>query len=185
MTQFRLRLNNFPPFVNAPFLHYRRNRSQTTRLCTGGYTMIKSAISLAFLFALTGTAYAQQVGGCPTLPEGSKLTWEHKPIGDADFCRALRADGTEAFGMYLSAKAPFEPVRSNRAEQDTLDGQSVYWYRSEVALKPGVQTRETLVPLADGRVAHVWLQATSAEALDEEFRLVRGIQFNTARLSSN
>ena len=106
-------------------------------------------------------------------------------LGTGSFCRALRADGSEAFGVYIAPKAPFEPKRGNRVEQDTIDGHAIYWYRSEVAGRPNVETRETLVQLPDGRVAHIWLQASTPERLKEEIGAARGMRFQTERLSSN
>lgn len=145
--------------------------------------MIKPILCLSLMFA-AGAAQAQEAAGCPRLPDDAILAWEHRANAGTDFCRALRPDGSEAFGVYITHKAPFEPKRSNREEQDTIDGQSIYWYRSEVAGRPNVETRETLVELPDGRVAHIWLQASSPERLKEEIGTARGMRFQTERLSS-
>lgn len=146
--------------------------------------MIKPILCLTLLVA-AGAAQAQEAAGCPKLPDNAVLAWEHRASAGTDFCRALRADGSEAFGVYIAAKAPFEPKRGNRVEQDTIDGHAIYWYRSEVAGRPNVETRETLVQLPDGRVAHIWLQANSADGLKEEIATARGLRFQTERLSSN
>lgn len=146
--------------------------------------MIKPILCLSLMVA-AGAAQAQEAAGCPKLPDDVVLAWEHRANAGTDFCRALRPDGSEAFGVYIAHKAPFEPKRGNRVEQDTIDGQSIYWYRSEVAGRPNVETRETLVQLPDGRVAHIWLQASSPERLQEEIGTARGMRFQTARLSSN
>lgn len=146
--------------------------------------MIKPLLCLS-LFLAAGAVHAQEATGCPKLPDDSVLAWEHRANAGTDFCRALRADGTEAFGVYIAPKAPFEPKRGNRVEQDTIDGHEIYWYRTEVAGRPNVETRETLVRLPDGRVAHIWLQAASAERLKEEIATARGMRFQTTRLSSN
>ena len=127
---------------------------------------------------------SQDGGNCPQLPAGSELTWEYKATGGSDFCRALRADGSEAFGLYISRKANFEPKRGNRAEEGVIDGQNVYWYKGELATKPDVEVRETLVELPDGRVAHIWLQA-QAPQLAPMLGQVQSIRFPATRLSSN
>jgi hypothetical protein len=129
------------------------------------------------LLATHGTARAQDAGACPQLPVDAGLTWEHRASGDADFCRALRSDGSEAFGLYISPKPNFEPVRADREERGQIDGQQVYWYRAEIAAKPGVEARETLLQLRDGRAAHVWLQADSAAQLNSAFQLAQGLHF--------
>src|SRR4051812_10314144 len=109
--------------------------------------------------APTFVAGAQQAPVCPQLPSDAGLTWDYRSSGNADLCRALRADGSEAFGLVISPKPTFEPLRSDRAERSKVDGRDVYWYRAELAQKPGVQARETVIELSDGRSAHVWLQA--------------------------
>ncbi|HEY0504957.1 MAG TPA: hypothetical protein VGD42_15860 [Lysobacter sp.] len=129
-------------------------------------------------------AHAQDQGNCPQLPADSGLTWEYRTTGGSDFCRALRADGSEAFGLYISRKANFEPKRGNRAEAGAIDGQSMYWYKGELATKPDVEVRETLVELADGRVAHIWLQA-DAPQLGAVLHQAQSIRFPATRLSSN
>lgn len=131
-----------------------------------------------------GSAQAQDQDGCPQLPPSSQLTWEHKANAGSDFCRALRNDGSEAFGMYISNKSPFTPKRGDRAEAGSIDGKSVFWYRGELAGKPDVQVRETLLELGDGRIAHIWLQAASPDKLGEVLGLTQGLRFPSARLSS-
>lgn len=147
---------------------------------------MKAVVGIAALWIAATGAQAQTVAVCPSIPAASGLTWEHRPAGDADFCRAVRADGTEAFAVFIARKAPFKPVRSDRAETGTIDGREIYWYRSEIAGKPGVQSRETLIELADGRFAHISMQAPSADDLGEVMGQTRNIQFGpAARLSSN
>ena len=145
--------------------------------------MKMSARSLPFLLLLgvAAQAQAQDPNACPQLPVDSGLAWQHQNAGDSEFYRALREDGTEAFGMVIGRDSPFEPNRSNREETGLIDGREVQWYRAELALKPGVQARETLVELPDGRVAHIWLQAGSAEALDTAFGQAEGLRFGARR----
>lgn len=146
---------------------------------------------LVLALPLAAPVWAQQdtaaagTGACPRLPAETGLTWEYRNVGEADLCRALRADGSEAFGLYIARTSPFDPKASNRAEEGMIDGREVRWYRAELAGRPNLEARETLVELPDGRVAHIWLQARSEEALRESFGLVQSVQFDTARLSSN
>lgn len=143
--------------------------------------------ALLVLAALGANAQAQSTqvdqGSCPVLPADSGLVWEYRNSGASDFCRAVRADGSEAFGLYIAYKANFEPKRGNRAEAGTIDGQSMYWYRGELAIRPDVEVRETLVELADGRVAHIWLQAETPQ-LPAAIHQAQSIRFPSTRLSS-
>ena len=90
---------------------------------------------------------------------------------------ALRSDGSEAFGLYISPKPNFEPVRSDRKERGEIDGRQIYWYRAEIAAAPGIEARETLLALPDGRAVHIWLQAPSREQLDAGFQLTQSLHF--------
>ena len=134
-------------------------------------------ILAGLLLGTHGVANAQDAGAYPQLPANTGLTWEHRASGDADFCRALRGDGSEAFGLYISPKPNFEPVRADRKERGEIDGRQVYWYRAEIAAKPGIEARETLLELPDGRAVHIWLQAPSREQLDAGFQLTQALHF--------
>lgn len=124
-------------------------------------------------------------GACPQLPDGTDLRWEYRAGADSDFCRAIRnSDGSEAFGLYIAAKSPFEPRRGDRAEAGSIDGRSMHWYRGELAGKPNVQVRETLIDVGNGKLAHIWLQANSSEQLKEALGQAEGLRFSSARLSS-
>ncbi|MCF7221084.1 hypothetical protein [Marilutibacter chinensis] len=144
------------------------------------------ALPLLGLFS-TAAAHAQDVqGGCPELPAETGLTWEYRGMDGADFCRALREDGSEAFGMYISKDPAFEPKRSNKAEDGRIDGQAVVWYRSELAGKPDVIARETLLEVGKNRTAHIWVQAQDEQQLQESYRQAADLRFNPQRqLSSN
>ena len=117
------------------------------------------------------------------MPSDSGLAWQHKATAGSDFCRALRSDGSEAFGLYIAGQTPFKPNRANRSEQASIDGHDITWYRSELAAQPGVEARETLIPLADGRVAHIWIQAKSADQLTQSMQQAQAMRFQSARLS--
>jgi hypothetical protein len=126
---------------------------------------------------LASSAGAQQAPACPQLPGDAGLTWDYQGNGDTDLCRALRADGSEAFGLVISAKPTFEPQRPDRAERSQIDGREVTWYRAELAQKPGVQARETLSELPNGRSAHLWLQADNTDKLQAGFQMLQGLRF--------
>jgi len=143
--------------------------------------MKTKAFCLPFLLLAASAAQAQDAPGCPQLPEGSDLIWQHRGTADSDFCRALRIDGTEAFGVYIASHSPFEPKRGNREEAGVVDGRRVQWYRAELATQPDIEARETLVELDDGRVAHVWLQARSGEQLVQALDLTGQLRFSPDR----
>ncbi|MGH8078681.1 MAG: hypothetical protein ACREPE_15375, partial [Lysobacter sp.] len=85
--------------------------------------MNKTAYGLSLLLALTAGAQAQAQSeenvACPQLSADTGLTWQHKAAAKSDFCRALRADGSEAFGLYIASDTAFKPSRSDREEQAT------------------------------------------------------------------
>jgi hypothetical protein len=142
--------------------------------------MIKQTIQACVVLAglgLAGSAMAQQTMACPQLPADAGLTWDYHRGGDTDLCRALRADGSEAFGLVISAQPTFEPQRPDRAERGRIGGRDITWYRAELAQKPGVQARETVVELPDGRSAHIWLQAETSDKLAAGFQMLEGLQF--------
>lgn len=143
--------------------------------------MKTTAFCLPFLLLAASAVQAQDVPGCPQLPDGTDLIWQHRGTADSDFCRALRIDGTEAFGVYIANESPFEPKRGNREESGVVDGRQVQWYRAELVTKPDIEARETLVELDDGRVAHIWLQARSGEQLDSALDLTGQLRFSPDR----
>jgi hypothetical protein len=150
---------------------------------------MKTTIRALIAVVLLGTgshALAQAAPtGCPSLPADSGLTWEYKAAASTQFCRALRADGSEAFGLYIAKDSPFKPGRGNRAEQANIEGRTVQWYRSELADKPGVQARETLIELPDGRVAYLWIHAKSQDELGEAIARTTALRFSDARVAGN
>lgn len=145
--------------------------------------MNKTLWLLPLLLPLTGAAAAQDTGTCPYLAADTGLVWEHLGGENYDFCRALRADGTEVFGMNISKEATFRPAGGKRAERMMIDGREVTWYRSEI-VGSALEARETLVEMPDGRVAHIWVQADSQEHLDEALHQTQALKFQPTRLSS-
>ncbi|MGN6112589.1 MAG: hypothetical protein ACTHOC_06225 [Luteimonas sp.] len=148
-------------------------------------TLMLPALLLATAAHAQDAAPAPPPANCPQLPADAGLAWEGRSSDAGDFCRALFPDGSEAFGLYITPEATFEPVRRNRAERGyTIDGHEVTWYRAQIASEPGVQARETTVELADGRHAHIWLQSPSQAQLDGTLKLVGGIHFTGAGIAS-
>ena len=143
--------------------------------------MKKTAFCLPVLLLAAFAAQAQDVPGCPQLPTGTDLIWEHRNASGSDFCRALRPDGTEAFGVYIANDSPFKPQRGNREEEGLVDGHEVRWYRAELVTKPDIEARETLLELEDGRVAHIWLQAPSGDQLRKALDLTGQLHFGRDR----
>lgn len=146
-------------------------------------TTIRALAAVALLGA-GGHALAQSEStACPLLPADSGLTWEYKAAASTQFCRALRADGTEAFGLYIAQESPFRPARGNRAEDARIDGRETHWYRSELAGKPDVQARETLIELPDGRVAYLWIHAGTPDELGDAIARANSLRFSNARVA--
>ena len=144
------------------------------------------SLCLPLLLCAAGAARAQDAaaGNCPQLPPDAGLTWDARSSDAGDFCRALFADGSEAFGLYITPERSFDPVRRNRAERTfTIDGHEVTWYRTEIASAPGVEARETNVALTDGRQVHLWLQAPSSTELPARLQLVGRLHFNGAGIA--
>lgn len=146
--------------------------------------MKATVLCLPWLLLAASAAHAQQpssASGCPQLPAGAGLEWEHRATADSDFCRALREDGSEAFGLYIADSSPFEPRRKNREETGQVGGFEVQWYRAEIATRPDIAARETLIELPDGRVAHLWLQAPTGEQLERALEVAGGLRFGAER----
>lgn len=133
------------------------------------------AATLTFALLLDpGSAFAQSspvtdfVNACPAFPSqfADTLHWDAKQFPGTLFCRALLADGTEAFALTVSAESPFKPKRGLKAETSTLaNGRELVWYRSELVTQANLQAREALVQISGDRVAHLSLQAGDADTL--------------------
>lgn len=122
-------------------------------------------------------ALAQQSPACPQLPASANMHWNARIADATAFCQALQANGTQAFGLYISSERGFKPRRGDRLEQGSLDGQPVFWYRSEIAGDPNVESRETALELREDVWVHVWMQATSKEELDRTLQVASQLGF--------
>lgn len=163
---------------------------KTTRVMLLGAVLLRPVLLGSLLLAVglpmhVGAQSAAPVTSCPKLVADSGLHWDAMQFPGLLLCRAIReSDASEAFAVTLSRNSPFKPRRSDRAEPAEIDGRKGYWYRSEVAGKV-TEVRETLVELGNDRVAHISLQAASAEQLGETQQQVQRLQFKDVLLSSN
>ena len=121
--------------------------------------------------------YAQQAASCPTLPAGSTLQWQEIRNPDLLFCKAVDANGSQAFSVMISRESPFKPTRNLREEASSINGQSAWWYRTEIATRPDVLAREAAIELANGDVAYFNVQANSDEELQRAYAIVAGLGF--------
>ncbi|TKR33715.1 hypothetical protein FCE95_05400 [Luteimonas gilva] len=144
---------------------------------------MKQLIALPILLGLAGFAHAQDKGGCPQLPT-AEFAWQQRAYGNTLLCRALRADGSEAFGLSITPEAPYDLKRANRRNTGSVGGQSVYWYEGQLATKPGALVRETMFELSNGSNAHVWIQSDSEAQLTQDMGVIQGLRFDNAQLSS-
>jgi len=135
---------------------------------------------LPFALLSVGAASAQSpsqdpLTDCPPLPQDAQpaLRWETIRAPEMLFCRALVVDdNSEAFALTISPESPFRPRRSDRAEEMTVNGRQVQWFRGQLPNEPNVLIRETLLQLSEERVAHVFMRATNPEILASRQQLV-------------
>ena len=147
---------------------------------------MKSMYLLIALALAPVHAFAQAVEErCPELPPGSELIWSASEGPDFTYCRALRADGEQAFSVMLRPESSFRGTRSLREEEAVIDGHKVRWYRGEVALRPDTLVRETLVELDRRRTAHFMLRAGSEEQLARNMRAAESVRFRTANVGGD
>lgn len=132
-------------------------------------TLFPSIIA-ALILALPGIASAQSAGSkCPNLPASSGLAWQEIQNDALLFCRAVRADGSDAFALTFARKPTFEPSRRNTADVSTFAGQPLQWYRSTLAGNPGLQVREALVRLNDGSSLQMVVRSSDEAGLQRAF----------------
>lgn len=155
--------------------------SMTTRRMT---RRLLPLAACALALGIAAGAQAQTGPTCPQLPPDSGLNWEQRGNDAFLICSAVGPDGTEAFGLSLSADSPFQPRRSYREERGVVAGQEVHWYRAEVGTQPDILVRETRVELARGLIAHIWTRTTSEAALQDHLRMVERLDFGDHRMSS-
>jgi len=136
------------------------------------------ASAAGLLLSLVATmSVAQSVNDCPVLPVGTALHWEQSGSASLVICKALDAQGAQAFGVMLTRKEPDKPSGA-REEKTKIDGHKTRWYRSQIANRPDAQTRMAVIELDDDRYAQVWIDAPSAADLETSMATVRNLQFN-------
>ncbi|TYT25455.1 hypothetical protein FZO89_03805 [Luteimonas viscosa] len=128
--------------------------------------------------------FAQSTSRCPELPAGADLVWETIEGGDFLYCKAMHADGAQAFAVMLRAESPFRERFSLREESGTIGGHEVRWYRGVLALDDAI-VRETLIELDDDLTAHITLRVDTEQELAESLRLAEGLRFHDSRIGSN
>ena len=143
-------------------------------------TLSLSAFAAA-IACLPAPAPAQISPECPLLPQdATSLRWEVLRTDTALLCRAVDRDsGKEAFAVTLTRKSPFRPDSALREEQGTIQGERVWWYRGEIAGRPNILVRETLVKVDKNQIAHVFIRTADAEALGRYQSIVQGLQFGS------
>lgn len=137
--------------------------------------------ALAFFAVAAVHAQSMPIPGCPALPDDAGLSWSQRGNDAFLICSAVDAQGTEMFGISLSADSAFQPRRANRQERGVVAGRDIRWYRAEVGAQPDILVRETLVELGRDRVAHIWMRARSADELRRTRNLVERLDFSGIR----
>ncbi|MDH5832966.1 hypothetical protein [Luteimonas kalidii] len=138
----------------------------------------------AATLCLSTSAFAQSSGRCPELPAGSGLVWETAAGDDFLFCKAMRADGHQAFSVMLRAESPFRERFKLREHEAVIDGHEVRWYRGDLAVQNAL-VRETLVELDDDLTAHIMVRVDDEQQLAESLRQAGGLRFSDTRMGSN
>ncbi len=141
-----------------------------------------SFVLSAALFA--STASAQSAPACPTLPsDAANLQWTTLRTDSALLCRAMDANGQEAFAVTVARKSPFKPTGSLREESGQMQGQKLWWYRTEIAGRPDELVRETLVKLSADRLVHVFIRTSDKDTMGRYQRVVHGLQFDAGNVA--
>ncbi len=136
------------------------------------------AAAAAILLSSPAIAFAQSAGKCPDLPASSGLAWQEIQTDTLLFCRAVRADGSDAFALTFTRKPTFNPDRRNAADVSTFGGQSLQWYRSTLAGNPNMQVREALVQLNDGNNLQMVVRAGDDAGLQRSFGEIAALKIS-------
>lgn len=138
----------------------------------------------AALFA--STASAQSAPACPMLPPAAStdLHWVALQTDSALLCRAMDTAGQEAFAITVARKSPFRPNGSLREESGQMQGQKLWWYRSEIAGRPEDLVRETLVKIGSDRLVHIFIRTKDKATLSRYQQIAQSLEFNTANVAN-
>lgn len=151
------------------------------------HTTVRRTFPLTLMAALACAplAHAQDTAGpCPALPAaGADLVWTDMQAGDLHLCRAIDAQGREAFAVTISRDSPFKPQRALREEAGRFGDETLWWYRSEIAGRPDELVRETLLDIDRNRVAHVVIRTESPAELKQYQNVVENLRFGDPGLA--
>lgn len=151
------------------------------------HTIARRTLPLTLLAALAAAplAHAQEAASpCPALPAAAAdLVWTDMQAGTLHLCRAIDAQGREAFAVTISRDSPFKPQRGLREEAGRFGGETLWWYRSEIAGRPDELVRETLLEIDRNRVAHVVIRTESPAELKQYQNVVENLRFGDAGLA--
>lgn len=148
--------------------------------------MYTKTLLAAAVLLMAGTAQAQAVGTCPTLPANSGLSWETLAGADYTFCKAISLDsGRQVLAVMITTDSTFRPRRPDRLHETRIDGIETWWYRGELSGSTGTEVRETLVEIDDRHVAHISLRGANDEQLSQAMSLAEALRFDDVRLSIN
>lgn len=149
------------------------------------HMIARRTLTLALLFVCAPLAQAQEASSpCPALPsQAAELFWTDMQAGNLHLCRAIDAEGREAFAVTSSRDTPFKPQRNLREEQGRFGGSTLWWYRSEIAGRPDELVRETLLEIDRNRVAHVVIRTRDAAELKQYQNVVENLRFGDPGLA--
>lgn len=148
--------------------------------------MYTKTLLAAAVLLVAGTAQAQSVGTCPTLPANSGLAWETLAGDDFTFCKAISRDsGRQVLAVMITSDSTFRPRRPDRLHEVRIDGIETWWYRGELSGGDGTEVREALVEIDDRHVAHISLRASGEEELAQAMSLAETLRFDDVRVSIN
>ena len=149
------------------------------------HPIARRMLTLTLFAACSPLAHAQDAASpCPALPSGATdLIWSDMQAGSLHLCRAIDAEGREAFAVTISRDTPFKPQRGLREEQGRFAGEMLWWYRGEIAGRPDELVRETLLEIDRDRVAHVVIRTESPAALKQYQTVVENLRFGDPGLA--
>lgn len=142
---------------------------------------------LAFAVIWAGSANAQNAAvDCPNLPKEAldSLHWQVVQTPDVLLCRAVHKDNKEAFALTIGQSSPFKPSNSLRDKEGMIEGQKMWWYRSEIAGRPNELVRETMVKVSKNRVVHAFIRTDNSDSMNRYIEIVQGLRFDTALAAS-
>lgn len=142
--------------------------------------MTKTSALTATLLLGCWIAPAFGQDGCPALPKGTDLQWQKTDGAGLTICKAVGADGNRVFGVMLTSEKPnLDTSRRNRAEEASIDGQEVRWYRTEIANQPNAQDRVTVLKLGPDRYAQIWVDAPDESVVAQRLAIAQQLSFGS------